>query len=73
MSAIANNDALLHVVRDFKDDNVPHPLEKIDPQRDIDTLDAELTLSDLSKIENRLDRLEVSLKKGKALPTFEAS
>jgi GTP-binding protein YchF len=71
INAIGNNDALLHVVRAFEDETVPHPLETIDPARDISMLDAELTLSDLSKIENRLQRLEVSLKKGKALPTFE--
>ena len=50
---------------------MPHPLESIDPVRDIARLDTELGLSDLSKIENRLERLEVSLKKGKAIPTFE--
>lgn len=71
MNAIANNDALLHVVRAFKDDNVPHPLETVDPVRDVANLDAELTLSDLSKIENRLERLEASLKRGKAFPTFD--
>lgn len=71
MNAMANNDALLHVVRVFADDSVPHPLGGVDPLRDVATLDAELTLSDLSKIENRLERLEVSLKKGKAIPTFE--
>jgi GTP-binding protein YchF len=71
INAIANNDALLHVVRVFADESVPHPLESIDPARDIARLDTELSLSDLSKIEKRLERLEVSLKKGKALPTFE--
>lgn len=71
INAIANNDALLHVVRAFEDESVPHPLESVDPARDIASLDAELTFSDLSKIENRLERLKVSLKKGKALPTFE--
>jgi GTP-binding protein YchF len=71
MNAIGNNDALLHVVRVFKDEAVPHPLEKVDPARDITSLDAELSLSDLSKIENRLERLAVSLKRGKAFPTFE--
>jgi GTP-binding protein YchF len=71
MNAIANNDALLHVVRVFEDDTVPHPLDSVDPVRDVANLDAELTLSDLSKIENRLERLEVSLKRGKAFPTFE--
>jgi hypothetical protein len=71
MGAIANNDALLHVVRAFNDENIPHPFERVDPARDIASLDAELSLSDLSKIENRLERLSVSLKKGKAIPTFE--
>ncbi len=71
INAMANNDALMHVVRVFEDENVPHPLGNVDPQRDIDSLEAELTLSDLSKIENRLERLEITLKKGKALPTFE--
>lgn len=70
-NAIANNDALLHVVRAFQDDSVPHPLDSVDPIRDVQTLDAELTISDLSKIENRLEKLEVSLKRGKAFPTFE--
>ncbi|MDM8530832.1 redox-regulated ATPase YchF [Anaerolineales bacterium HSG25] len=71
MNAIANNDALLHVVRVFDDTSVPHPLETVDPTRDIDMLEAELTLSDLSKIENRLEKLVGTLKKGKAIPTFE--
>lgn len=70
-NAIANNDALLHVVRAFQDDSVPHPLDSVNPIRDVQTLDAELTISDLSKIENRLEKLEVSLKRGKAFPTFE--
>lgn len=71
MNAIGVNDALLHVVRVFTDEAVPHPLGSVNPARDIGILDAELSLSDLSKIENRLERLEGSLKKGKALPTFE--
>jgi len=71
INAIANNDALLHVVRAFEDDSVPHPLETVDPLRDVASLDAELTLSDLSKVENRLERLEGNLKRGKTLPTFE--
>ena len=71
INAIANNDALLHVVRVFDDAAAPHPLESIDPARDIAMLDAELSLSDLSKIENRLDRLAANLKRGKGFPTYE--
>ena len=71
VNAIGNNDALLHVVRVFEDDTAPHPLETVDPIRDIAALDAELLLSDLTKIENRLERLETSLKRGKGFPTYD--
>ncbi|MBI1877236.1 MAG: redox-regulated ATPase YchF [Chloroflexi bacterium] len=71
INAISNNDALLHVVRVFEDESVPHPLGSVNLARDIAMLDTELSLTDLSKIENRLERLEGSLKKGKALPTFD--
>jgi GTP-binding protein YchF len=71
INAIGNNDALLHVVRVFEDEMVPHPLGTIDPARDMARLDAELGLSDLSKIENRLEKLEASLKRGTVIPTFE--
>ncbi|MEW5956947.1 MAG: DUF933 domain-containing protein [Chloroflexota bacterium] len=71
MNAIANNDALLHVVRVFKDEAVPHPLATVDPRRDVAMLEAELSLSDLSKIEHRLERLEGNLKRGKGFPTYD--
>jgi len=72
LGLIATNDALIHVVRAFEDDNAPHPLQSIDPCRDIDTLDAEFLLSDLGKVENRLQKLDANLRRGKTLPTFEA-
>lgn len=72
LGLIATNDALIHVVRAFEDDNIPHPLESIDPQRDIETLDTEFLLSDLSKIENRMPKLEANLGRGKLLPSFES-
>lgn len=71
INAIGNNDALLHVVRGFVDETVPHPLETVDPARDIAMLEAELNLSDLTKVENRLERLAANLKRGKTFPTFE--
>lgn len=69
---ISMNDALIHVVRAFEDENVPHPLDSIDPQRDIEILDDEFLLSDLSKIENRLEKLAINIKRGKTLPTYES-
>jgi len=72
LGQIATNHALVHVVRAFEDDNIPHPLDSLDPQRDIALLDTEFLLSDLSKVENRLPKLEANLQKGKVLPTYQA-
>lgn len=50
-------DALLAVVRSFRDPAVPHPLERIDARRDLAGLEAEFLLSDLAIAETRVDRL----------------
>ncbi|NOY52438.1 MAG: redox-regulated ATPase YchF [Deltaproteobacteria bacterium] len=57
-------DALVHVVRAFEDDTVPHPAGSVDPLRDVEDLEVELILSDLAIIEKRLERVEAALKKG---------
>ena len=62
-NAISQNDALLHVVRAFEDDEIPHPEDSIDPSRDVDAVDSEFLLSDLVKVERRLEKLEDSLRK----------
>ena len=41
-------DALAHVVRVFRDDAVPHIKVSIDPKRDIDSMELDLILADLS-------------------------
>jgi GTP-binding protein YchF len=61
--AYRNADALLHVVRAFKDPAVPHPSVTIDPARDIRTIEEELILADLGVAERRLERLEKDLRK----------
>ncbi len=58
-------DGFVHVTRVFADDNVPHPLETIDPQRDLDTMESEFLLLDLIAVENRLARLKEEWTKGK--------
>lgn len=58
LALLKNVDALVHVVRAFKNDDVLHPLGSVDPVRDCRTLEEELGLSDLIIIEKRLDRLE---------------
>jgi hypothetical protein len=65
LNHLTTADALLQVVRAFQNTRLPHPEGSVDPNRDIATLDLELTLSDLAIIERRLDRLEASLKGAK--------
>lgn len=63
---LARTDALIHVVRAFEDETVPHPEVSIDPERDIVTMDLELTFADLAIIERRLHRMEAELRSMKA-------
>ena len=57
LSALSASDGLLHVVRTFQREDVPHPQGSIDPQRDIAAMDVELVLADLAIVEKRLERL----------------
>jgi ribosome-binding ATPase len=66
VAAFRNADALLHVVRMFRDPSVPHPSGNVDPSRDVRTMEDELILADLGVVERRLERLERDLKKGQS-------
>jgi hypothetical protein len=66
LARLRNADALLHVVRVFESDAVPHPLLSIDPARDIEQLELEFTLADLEVVEKRLERLKNSGRSGTA-------
>lgn len=57
LNAIAVNDALLHVVRAFEDESVPHIRGSVNPQRDLRDLDSELLLADLAVVEHRIERI----------------
>src|SRR5438034_6514675 len=61
---IRNADALAIVLRTFANDNVPHPYGDIDPNRDLDSLNAELALTDLSTVEKRIERTTKAAKSG---------
>jgi ribosome-binding ATPase len=58
-----NADALLHVVRMFRDPSVAHPAGAVDPARDVRQMEDEVILADLGVVERRLERLERDLKK----------
>lgn len=56
LSHIREVDAIAHVVREFKDVNVTHVLNRLDPRDDADIINLELVLADLETVKNRLDR-----------------
>jgi len=62
---IKDADAIVHVVRVFQNESVSHPLEYINPLRDIETVELELIFSDLDLVEKRLERMEENKKRGK--------
>jgi GTP-binding protein YchF len=63
---IRETDAVAHVVRCFKDDNIVHVDGGVNPRRDVETIEAELLLSDLAAAEKRLDTAKKRAKSGGA-------
>jgi GTP-binding protein YchF len=51
-------DAIAHVVRCFKAENIPHVYDEIDPTRDAGVVETEIVISDLEIVEERLGKLE---------------
>jgi hypothetical protein len=64
LTSLRNVDAIIHVLRAFEDDTIPH-VGPIDPLRDIGNVEIELIVSDLSQIEKRLERVAKDMKKQK--------
>lgn len=56
--------AILHVVRCFKDENVTHVSGKVSPQSDVEIIELELILSDLDQVDKRLQNLLKKKKSG---------
>jgi GTP-binding protein YchF len=64
LARLRDSDALLQVVRAFEDPANPHPEGSVDPARDLERLDLEFMLADLSMAERRLERLKTSSRHG---------
>jgi GTP-binding protein YchF len=64
LNQLAQMEGLIHVVRCFKDDNVPMPSGSVDPARDIASMNGEILLNDLIAVERKLERLVEERKKG---------
>ena len=56
LADIREVDAIVHVVRCFEDENIVHVDGNINSQRDIETINLELILSDLEILERRIDK-----------------
>jgi ribosome-binding ATPase len=81
LSNIRGTDAIVHVVRCFQDADVIHVDGDVDPERDIDVINLELILADLSQTEKRIDKarkdkkVDTTVEVGaleKIIPTLEA-
>jgi ribosome-binding ATPase len=64
LSDIRNTDALIHVLRCFDDDNLPHIDGSVNPVRDMETVDLELQVKDLESVEKKITKTEKLVKTG---------
>lgn len=64
LSHIREVDAIAQVVRLFDDDDIQHVHGDVDPVRDIEVINLELTLADLDTAQKRLARVERDAKGG---------
>ena len=64
LSEIQQTDALIHVLRCFDSDTVPHIEGSVNPVRDREIVDLELCIRDLNMVERKIQRTEKLLKLG---------
>ena len=58
LSHISGCDAIFHMLRVFKDDDITHVEGEVDPVRDIQIINDELRLKDLQAVEGPLKEME---------------
>lgn len=64
LADIRNTDALIHVLRCFDDENLPHIDGSVNPVRDIENIDFELQVKDIESVEKKIQRYEKIAKSG---------
>jgi GTP-binding protein YchF len=57
LANIRETHAIVHVVRAHNDENVIHPEGRVDPLKDIETIETELVMADLEAAERRVDKV----------------
>ncbi len=65
LANIREVDAIVHVVRCFHSEDIIHVSGSVDPVRDIEVINLELALADLSQIERRIERVRKQAKTNK--------
>ncbi len=70
LSNLGDVDAIIHVVRCFEDKEITHVDDNLSPLRDIEVIETECLLSDLTKIENIIENLKKK-NKGKKIDSEE--
>ena len=64
LANIRETDAILHVLRCFDDDNITHVDGSVDPVRDKEIIEYELTLKDLETVEARIAKTQKQAQTG---------
>lgn len=64
LADIQQTDAIIHVLRCFDDDNLPHVEGSVNPVRDREIVDLELQIRDLDLVERKIHRFEKLIKTG---------
>lgn len=64
LADIQQTDAIIHVLRCFDDENLPHVEGSVNPVRDREIVDLELQIRDLDLVERKIQRLEKAAKTG---------
>jgi len=64
LADIQQTDAIIHVLRCFDDENLPHVEGSVDPVRDLEIVDLELQVRDLDLVQRKIQRLEKQAKSG---------
>ena len=64
LADIQQTDAIIHVLRCFDDEELPHMEGSIDPVRDLEIVDLELQVRDLDLVERKIVRVEKAGKTG---------
>ena len=71
LTHIREVEAIIHLVRCFKDDNIVHVEGDVNPIRDIETINLELIFADLETLEKRIDKAMKQKKSGDKAATAE--